>query len=124
MKKISGFFGRLESGDETEDGEDTSTSSGESRGSTLEGSGLAGGLSGCASARRSRSNDWGGAVGRWVGSNGNSRGLDRCNRCLGGSRWNDWGLGGGGHGGRRSRGGAVVADRDDRRSGGLDNGAS
>ena len=107
---------RLQGSDETEDGEDTSTGGGEGRSGAFEGSSSGGGLSGRASARRSRGNDGSSAVGRGVGSNGSSR--RRGSRDGGGLV----------HGGLLrcdgSRGGAVGTDRDDGRGSGLDDSAT
>jgi len=116
--EVSYFFGRLQGGDETEDGQETRTGGGKCSSSTLERrSGR--GLGRSASAGGSRGLNGNGAVGRRVRRSGNGlvNGLDGCfdrsSRGLGG-------LGDNNSGGAA----AVVADRDDGRSGGLDDGAT
>lgn len=128
-KKKGFFLKRLQGGDETEDGEKTSAGGGDHGSSTLEGSSLAGGLRGSTSARRSRGNDGSGTVAGGVGSSGSLRGHGSSgslvNGLLSGS--------GGRHGGDdslrlvlrlRSGGGAVGADGDHGRGGGLGDGAT
>jgi hypothetical protein len=124
MRFLSYFFERLQCGDETEDGEETSAGGGQGSSSALEGRSRCG-LGRGAGSRGRGGFDGNGAVGRRVGRGWDGGGLmGRLDKSLGGSsRSLDGSLGGLGNddGGGAA---AVVADGDHGRGGGLDDGAT